>query len=209
MSAVSSRKDTKERLLEAAGMLFFRKGYGAVSTRDLAEAAGVNVAAINYHFGGKENLYREALKRCLAEIARRKLEVIESAVAAEGVPDLGMVIRAYVSSCLGDILASREAERFMNIVSEEMSEDGVATDILFRELVSPINKALKDAMRRARPGLSDEKISLCIASIIGQVFHFIRARGMVKRVMGCGYSREFIDRIVEHITDFSLKGMGD
>jgi AcrR family transcriptional regulator len=205
----SRKKDTRERLLKAADRLFFTRGYEAVSTRDLTEAAGVNVAAVNYHFGGKEKLYREALAKRLREIAQRKLEVLDRVIDREGIPDLREIIRAYVSSFVGDILSSKKEERFVNIVSMEMSEDGVATDLLFKEFVSSVHRVMKDAIKRARPGLPEEKISLCIASITGQILHFIRARWIIKRMMGCGYSKEFIDGIVEHITDFSLKGIGE
>jgi TetR/AcrR family transcriptional regulator len=55
-------KDSKSKLIEAALPLFAIKGYAAVSIRELAEAAGVNVALINYHFGGKESLYEAVVK---------------------------------------------------------------------------------------------------------------------------------------------------
>jgi hypothetical protein len=67
---------------------------------------------------------------------------------------------------------------------------------------------LKEAVHKARPDLAGEKVSLCIVSLIGQMFHFVRAREIIKRVVGRGYSKEFLNEVVEHITDFSLKGMG-
>jgi AcrR family transcriptional regulator len=206
----TSRKalTTREKLLDAAERLFFKKGYDAVNVRDLTEAAGVNVASINYHFRGKRNLYREVLRRRLSEIAKGKIDLLGRVAGESGKPDLREVVRTYVASILREILSSREAEKFMDIVSVEMSEGGIATDLLFKEMVSPVHRTLRDAIRRARPGLTDRKISLCISSITGQLFHFLRARGIIKRTMKCGYSKEFMDEIVEHITDFSLKGIG-
>ena len=55
-------KDTQTKLLEAATLLFAQKGFSAVSTRELAEAAGVNIAAISYHFRGKEGLYQAMME---------------------------------------------------------------------------------------------------------------------------------------------------
>jgi AcrR family transcriptional regulator len=52
-----TEKDTKERIAEAANQLFSKKGYEGTSIRDIAGAAAVNVAAINYHYKNKENLY--------------------------------------------------------------------------------------------------------------------------------------------------------
>jgi hypothetical protein len=131
-------------------------------------------------------------------------------VAASGEPpDLGLLIRTYVSVFLGEMLASRENEKFVNLVSTEMANHGMATDVVFKEIASPVHRLMKDAILRARPGMSPERASLCVVSIAGQMFHFVRAREVIKRIIGKGYSREFMDEIVEHITDFSLKGMSD
>lgn len=199
---------TREKLLRAADRLFFRKGYDAVSIRDLTEAAGVNVASINYHFRGKKNLFREAMRLRLSGMAQERLKWIKEVMPEGKSPGLDIVIRAYVMSFLEHLPSSREAEAFMNIVSAEMGEGGIATDVLFKEMVYPVHKAMKDAIMRARPGLSERKVQLCLASITGQVIHFIRARGIIKRITGSGYSREFLEEVAAHITEFSLSGIG-
>jgi AcrR family transcriptional regulator len=201
-------KSTREKLLEAAEVLFVKKGYEGVSVRDLTEAAGVNVAAINYHFKGKKDLYREVFRRMLAPVAQRRLEELASVIPKAGAPDLREVIRTYVSGFLGEMLASREAECCLNRVSVEMSRSGIATDVLVKEMVMPVHRVIKEAIRRARPDLTEEKISLCIISIAGQIIHFVRAKEVIRRLAGRGYSKEFMNEIIEHITDFSLRGMG-
>jgi len=60
-AAVDKGERARTRLLTAAAQLFAEKGYAAASTREICAAAGLNVAAIHYHFGGKEGLYREVL----------------------------------------------------------------------------------------------------------------------------------------------------
>lgn len=199
---------TRERLLEAAERLFFKKGYEGVSVRDLTDMAGTNVASINYHFRGKDNLYREVFRQRLSRMAERKLAELSRVTHDKEPPDLREVFRACVSGFLGDMLSSRDMENFLNVVSHEMAEPGIATDILMKEIVTPVHKVLKEAVQKARPDLSGEKVSLCIASLMGQMFHFVRAREIIKRVVGRGYSKEFLNELVEHITDFSLKGMG-
>jgi AcrR family transcriptional regulator len=54
---------TKERILDTAEVLFAQKGYRAVSVREITSAARCNLAAVNYHFGKKENLYLEPCRR--------------------------------------------------------------------------------------------------------------------------------------------------
>src|SRR4051794_5761527 len=55
-------EETRERLLDAAGAVFAEKGFKAATVRDICHKVGVNLAAVNYHFRDKENLYVEAVK---------------------------------------------------------------------------------------------------------------------------------------------------
>lgn len=59
---------TAERILEAARATFARSGFDGATTRAIARAAGVNVATLAYHFGGKEGLYTAAIERMYAEL---------------------------------------------------------------------------------------------------------------------------------------------
>ena len=55
--------DTKERLMEVAGQVFAEKGFRDATVREICQRAGANLAAVNYHFGDKERLYIESVKR--------------------------------------------------------------------------------------------------------------------------------------------------
>ncbi|MFY7992157.1 MAG: TetR/AcrR family transcriptional regulator [Bacteriovoracaceae bacterium] len=61
--------DTKEKILEVARVLFADKGFDGTSVRDIAKAAEVNVASVNYHFDSKENLFHEILLKGHSEVA--------------------------------------------------------------------------------------------------------------------------------------------
>lgn len=54
--------DTKEKIMEAARILFADNGFEGTSVRDIAKAADVNVASVNYHFSSKDNLFSEILR---------------------------------------------------------------------------------------------------------------------------------------------------
>ena len=58
-------KDTRTKILRAAARLFAQKGFSGTSVRDIVSAAGENVAAIHYHFGSKQKLYRATLEYLL------------------------------------------------------------------------------------------------------------------------------------------------
>lgn len=61
MGTAKDSAQTKQKLIEVAGVLFAEHGYKQVTVRDIIEGAQANLGALNYHFGGKENLYREVI----------------------------------------------------------------------------------------------------------------------------------------------------
>src|SRR5215831_9578698 len=68
-------EDTRRRILETAIEAFARDGYDTVSTRHLAERAGVNLPAIQYYFGSKEGLYRAVIGHIVRQIEERMAPV--------------------------------------------------------------------------------------------------------------------------------------
>ncbi|PZM50707.1 hypothetical protein DKP91_18155 [Enterococcus faecium] len=68
---------TPEAVLDAAEMLFARQGHEATSMRQITALAGVNLAAVNYHFGSKEGLVQAVLKRRLGALNQERLNQLE------------------------------------------------------------------------------------------------------------------------------------
>src|SRR3954453_20324524 len=68
--------DTKTRILDAAERLFVEHGFEATSLRSLTSAAGVNLAAVNYHFGSKEELFQAVLTRRLDPMNQERIDLL-------------------------------------------------------------------------------------------------------------------------------------
>jgi len=83
--ALPAASDTRLRILEAAEELFSELGFRSVSLRRITVAAGVNLAAVNYHFGSKEALVDEVLTRVIQPINQRRLELLDEAETAHGI----------------------------------------------------------------------------------------------------------------------------
>lgn len=200
-------KDTRAALLECAGELFLTYGFEGVSIRQITEAAGSNVAAINYHFSGKTNLYREVLAQWLDEITRNKLAILKMLDEQQPAADLKQVLNVYISSFFASY-SSPESARLEQIIYREMGPDAVASDLVAARLVRPIHLAFQKTLLRVCPELSEGHISLCLSSITGQVLHFIRSREMLGSILNHGQDYPFIEEAVRHITQFSLRGIG-
>jgi len=202
-------KDTKALLLNIAEDMFLAKGYEHVRVRDITDTARVNVAAINYHFHSKDNLYRAVLRRLFRNIARRRIERIDQVVAYQPeAPDLKSIIEAYVRSFFDDVSVSADHKRHLALVYREMSPDAIAPDLVATEMATPINQRLRQAILQACPLINEEHATLCASSITGQVLHFIFMRDIFQSMIDPSASdADLVRFIVHHITEFSLRGI--
>lgn len=204
----TSINDTRAALLECAEELFLAHGFEAVSIRQLSEAAGANVAAVNYHFSGKTNLYREVLTRQLDEIVADKLGLLRELSDELPTSDLEKVLKRYIRSYFDSMLASPDSDRLLQVVYREMGPDAIASDLVADRLVMPIHRAFQKMILKALPNLDEEYVSYCVSSIMGQVLHFIRSREVLREIRSTDQKQKFIDETVDHITQFSLRGLG-
>ena len=169
------RQDTKNRLLDAAEVLFAEKSFEEVSIRELATAAEVNVAAVNYHFQGKENLYQEVIKRRFIIQRDRTLAAIGQVLAEyQDKPPLDSLIRSIVALYLEEALSPKRDGTFLKLIVRELHSQGDhATPLFFKEMVAPVFRTFSDALIQVRPTLEQEQVDWIIPSIIGQIHHFI------------------------------------
>jgi AcrR family transcriptional regulator len=197
---------TREKILDNAERLFTAKGFDGVSVRDITKAAGTNVASVNYHFASKRELYREVFRRKLKRLSETKIADMDRALSTQQ-PTLHNTIQTVVSVLLSDTQQGLEAEDFLNIITAEMSEGGMATDILVEEGAIPMHRKVRELISGAMPDISQEHAALCTTSIFGQIFHFVRARALLTHTLGRPYDRKFIEDVIEHITTFSVGGI--
>ena len=200
-------KGTRAALLECAERLFLAHGYEGVSIRQITKAAGSNVAAINYHFSGKTNLFREIFAQRLDEITRDKLAILEELNKQQPAADLEHILSVYIRSFF-NTFSSPESDRLTQIIYQEMGPDAVASDLVADRLIVPINQAVQKTILRICPDLDKDHVSYCVSSITGQVLHFIRAREALKSIRNPDQNQTFTEDTVHHITQFSLRGIG-
>lgn len=188
--------------------LFLSHGFEGVSIRQITDAAGANVAAINYHFNGKTNLYREVLKQRLDGITLDKLALLKKLDEQQPAPTLEQILHSYIYSFFDAHFSSPDSDRLLQIIYREMAPDAIASDLVAERLVIPINQSFQKIIKKTCPELSEEHISSCISSITGQVLHFIRAREVLRGIRTPEQNQTYIEDTVQHITQFSLRGIG-
>jgi len=218
----SDSQSTKDRLLDAAERLFAQHGFDGVSIRDLSSEADVNVAAVNYHFQSKENLYDATLIRRIKPIKARVLQAIAQVTTdSENRPDLEELIRAFVHTYLEDALSEPDGDTVLQLMVREIHTPHRAGGPLFKELVVPVHRVFLEALSRARPDLDSQRLLWIIASIIGQVIHFMIRWRRSSLPQGEGSEEtprdlfpplvssldSYIHQVVDHVTCFSLGGI--
>ncbi len=131
----------RQRILEAAMAAFGASGFKGATTRQIAEAGGVNLPALKYYFGGKEGLYLACADEIVDRYRARMVEPILQAQAmlqarhtpAEAKFALKIVVRALAEQ----MMETREAEAWAGFVLREMAEPGPAFAILYDQVWRP------------------------------------------------------------------------
>lgn len=198
--------DTRERLLQAGLQAFGRRDYDGVSIRQVAEAAGANIAAISYHFGGKRELYHATVaylaERLHANLGDR-LQAVKQAIR-EGNPQVcEEQLCLFLGRFLEQILSSELGDNAPGIIFREQHQPSEAFDILYTKLLEPVHKILTSlvALRRGWP--PDDRRALTLTqALIGQTVIFRVGRTtLLRRLDQTEYSAADIEQLKAQLTE--------
>ncbi len=163
---------TRERILSAAERLFAERGYEGTSIRAIVGKARVNQAAINYHFAGKDGLYREILRGAFRALTEHQLAHAEETKAMPR----EQALEEFVRHQLRPLLARDDLSRYIRLFNWE----AVRPTAVFRKLISeeamPFIGLAVDLMRRFMPKADQPTLTLAAIWLMGQCGIFVRNR---------------------------------
>ncbi len=197
----SSSIDTRELILNAAGPIFAENGFHATTVRRITRQAGVNLAAVNYHFRDKNELYASVLKRAHQAAAR-------TAPADSAGPPRER-LRIFIQSFLGYLLDPDRPEWHGSLIAREMAQPTRALDRLVAESIEPVKRRIGGIVRELLgPGIPDKRAHLACLSVLGQCLYYVTCREMISRLFP-GENRLFrdIETLTDHIYKFSIAGI--
>jgi AcrR family transcriptional regulator len=117
----STDKGVRDRLLAAAEELFSERGFEGTSVRDLAAAAGCNIASVNYYFGSKEKLYLEVWRCHLGAMREARIASIDKVMSQEGAePALEALLTSYADAFVEPLVDKHTGGRFIRLMAREM-----------------------------------------------------------------------------------------
>jgi TetR/AcrR family transcriptional regulator, regulator of cefoperazone and chloramphenicol sensitivity len=193
---------TRQRLIEAGVEIFGRYNFEATTTRMLADRAGVNLAAIPYHFNSKEGLYHAVVSHIVEQAAaayRPAVAQINESLeksdcsGSECFAMLSKVLNTMISTILG----TPEAKSWAGIILREQMEPTTAFDIIYEGLMLPVLRcclALVGRILHREP--DDPETMLRVIAIVGQALIFRTSREAVIRSLNWeGYSQREIEMV--------------
>lgn len=198
----SSNRETRLRLLEAAGEVFAEHGYRRATVRDICSRAEANIAAVNYHFGDKEQLYIAALQHWLGE-ALRKFPP-DGGLPPSAPPE--QRLHAFVRSWLFRMLGKGMPAWHGKLMAREMSEPTAGFDTILAESIRPLSNRLSGLVGELLgPGVPERTVRDCALSVAGQCCFYRHAHEMIKRLFPeHSQGTDEIEHLSDHITRFSL-----
>jgi AcrR family transcriptional regulator len=164
--------DTRNRILDAAEVLFGRDGISSTSLRAITKQAGANLASVHYHFGSKEALLDAVLARRAQPFNEARLERIRRLVeAAPGRPlDIEEVLAAYIMPAIQSLEeAVGDSEHVARLLVRIEAQPPELVETLFRKNFGEVNKVFLEHLQAALPHLSKETVAERFRFALGTV----------------------------------------
>jgi AcrR family transcriptional regulator len=194
---------TRRRILKAASRVFAEQGYEGASIRDIVTRADVNQAAINYHFGSKEGLYRAILELALAALTNADAAAGNSGRTREA------ELRAFVSRQLRPLLGKDVLSDYLRIFNWETVRPSPAFRKFVAQEAGPYLASATALVRRFLPPRATQKQAMLAALwLLGQCSIFVRNREqLAHRPLGFELDQRFVDELTGMVADWAAAGL--
>ncbi|MEK7467845.1 MAG: CerR family C-terminal domain-containing protein [Planctomycetota bacterium] len=201
----STSERTRQRLLLAASEVFATNGFKSSTVREIVTKAGVNIAAVNYHFRDKATLHSEVLKFALGTVLKKYPP--DMGVSANSSPE--EKLHAFVLSFFLRVLDQSPGAWHGQLMAREMADPTAALDGLVDYVLRPLGDYLNSVLRGLLgPSASPAVISACAASVVGQILFYRHCQPVIAKLNpGLTYRREDLERLARHVYEFSLAGV--
>jgi AcrR family transcriptional regulator len=194
--SVAETGTTRSRLIEAGLDIFGANGYTAATTRMIADQGGVNLAAIPYHFGGKEGLYGAVINHIITTVQGQLAPIlgeIEERVEQRSLApdDAQELLEKFLGRLVDFVVGSKEAPRFSRIILREQMSPSSSYDSIYEGIMRPILTivAMLLAAITGTETEPDRETRLRAFVFIGQIMAFRFARETLVRNLGlAGYN---------------------
>jgi AcrR family transcriptional regulator len=173
---MTRQRNTRSRILDVAEDLFGESGLDRVSIRDIIRKANVNLAAINYHFGSKDNLIAAVFERRIVPVNEARLAALGRVEKEAGkrIPRLENILDAFIRPALQSSLeASESGAAFSKLFGRCLSEPSPEVEALLKKQFEPLAERLHAVLKKSLPHLSRSEIFWCMKFTYGALHHWL------------------------------------
>ena len=198
---------TKDRILDVAETLFADNGFAATSLRDITHEAGVNIAAVNYHFGSKDALLGAVFERRIAPVNRLRLELLDRAESEAGSDgaDPEALVRALLAPAFQRLAVDGGAAQFLRLAGRLHSEPHEQAHTILRAQFGEVIRRFVPAFRKALPHLDEDEARWRFLFVIGAMAHTMMSSHMFE-VLGSRQPPD-LKRLLEALVRFAVAGI--
>ena len=174
---------TKDRILHAAEELFALQGFATTSLRQVTSRADVNIAAVNYHFGSKENLVNELFRRRMEEMSKQRLAALHQ--ATETAPSqLDAILAAFVEPALAMAQDRHGGGAFIRVIARAYAESNDGLRKFLSDQHGHVLREFAKAISTCVDGLSKEELYWRLDFLSGSLTYAMADFGLIKRANG-------------------------
>ena len=173
---------TKDRILGAAEELFAQFCCAGTPLRQVTSHADVNIAAVNYHFGSKENLVNEVFRRRMDEMSQQRLAGLKLAMK-EHPGELEPILAAFVEPALA-IAQDRHGSAFARMVARAYAEKNDALRKFLSEHYGHVLREFAKAISACLPGLAKDSLYWRLDILVGALTYAMADFGLIRRPSG-------------------------
>ena len=202
---------TKDRILDAAEGLFMEHGFEATSLRAITAAASVNLAAVNYHFGSKEELFQAVLTRRLDPMNQQRVALLDRLERASPTAPLSCE-RIIVALFVPALELARDPERggknFLRLLGRAYADPAPFIRRFLSEQYAPMIARFKAAFGRALPHLPKKELSWRLHFIMGALSYTLAGTDALKLIAELNPKETTNDEVLlRRLAPFLLAGL--
>lgn len=170
---------TSDRLLDAAELLFAKRGFHGVSIREITKAAGADLSLVNYHFGTKRGLFSAVVERRGEILNRERLDRLEKVVseAGSGAPDLNAVVDAFLDPVFERAESGDPGWRNYFALVAYVNNSPEWGHVLMTRHFDPVVQKFIDAVSSTLPGCDAHEVFWAYHFLTGSLTHALARTG--------------------------------
>jgi AcrR family transcriptional regulator len=184
-SIANSRAGTQERILANAEVLFMEHGYEATSLRMITKEAGVNLAAVNYHFGSKEELFQAVLTRRLDPLNLERIKMLaklEAHYGEKSVPLDQILSAMFLPALQLGRDPSRGGQNFLRLLGRAYVDPAPFIRQLLSQQYGQMINRFKGAFSKALPHLAKEELTMRLHFVMGALAYTLAGTDALKLI---------------------------